>query len=227
MLAEVAHANGATPRQVALAFLVRHRAHRSGEPPRAAARLAADAVRRSWGDIMRFQIPCLHASPAVAQTVRSAYPCDPKAPTVDPTTCRCRPSARAWSARGSARGRHTYRLRRTHLYRHRRTCLGGTDGSTNWPERGPATNALMSVILFSCYVIWGRRLWRLGWGTAMDSTALQALIAEVRGTAAALAEAEKRVASATAELAQGPCAQPAQPRTPIAKRGNSGWVAAG
>jgi hypothetical protein len=31
--------------------------------------------------------------------------------------------------------------------------------------------------------------------------ALQALIAEVRGTAAALAEAEKRVASATAELA--------------------------
>jgi hypothetical protein len=34
----------------------------------------------------------------------------------------------------------------------------------------------------------------------MDSTALQALIAEVRGTAAALAEAEKRVASATAEL---------------------------
>ena len=86
---------------------------------------------------MRFQIPCLHASPAVAQTVRSAYPCDPKAPTVDPTTCRCRPSARAWSARGAARGRHTYRLRRTHLYRHRRTCLGGTDGSTNWQEQRP------------------------------------------------------------------------------------------
>jgi hypothetical protein len=62
----------------------------------------------------------------------------------------------------------------------------------------------------------------------MDSTALHALIAEVRSTAAALAEAEKRVASATAELAQqGPDAQPAQQtRTPIAKRGNSGWVAA-
>ena len=62
----------------------------------------------------------------------------------------------------------------------------------------------------------------------MDSTALQALIAEVRGTAAALAEAEKRVASATAELAQGSGVQPAQQtRVPIAKRGNSGWVAAG
>ena len=63
----------------------------------------------------------------------------------------------------------------------------------------------------------------------MDSTALQALIAEVRGTAAALAEAEQRVASATAELAQqGPGVQPAQQtRAPTAKRGNSGWVAAG
>jgi hypothetical protein len=63
----------------------------------------------------------------------------------------------------------------------------------------------------------------------MDSAALHALIAEVRGTAAALAEAEQRVASATAELAeQGPGAQPAQQtRPPIAKRGNSGWVAAG
>jgi hypothetical protein len=66
-------------------------------------------------------------------------------------------------------------------------------------------------------------------GTAMDSTALYALIAEVRGTAAALAEAEKRVASATAELAQqDPVAQPSQqPPAPIAKRGSSGWVAAG
>jgi hypothetical protein len=62
----------------------------------------------------------------------------------------------------------------------------------------------------------------------MDSTALHALIAEVRGTAAALAEAEKRVASATAELAPGSGAQPVQQtRAPIAKRGNSGWVAAG
>ena len=67
----------------------------------------------------------------------------------------------------------------------------------------------------------------------MDSTALHALIAEVRGTAAALAEAEQRVASFTAELAQqDPGAQPdakrpQQTRTPIAKRGSSGWVAAG
>ena len=36
----------------------------------------------------------------------------------------------------------------------------------------------------------------------MDSAALHALIAEVRGTTAALAEAEQRVASFTAELAQ-------------------------
>jgi hypothetical protein len=69
-------------------------------------------------------------------------------------------------------------------------------------------------------------------GTAMDSTALHALIAEVRGTAAALAEAEQRVASFTAELAQQDRAQPdAKPvqqiRGAIAKRGNSGWVPAG
>jgi hypothetical protein len=93
---------------------------------------------------------------------------------------------------------------------------------------GPASNALASGTLFLCYVIRGRRLWRLVGGTAMDSAALHALIAEVRGTAAALAEAEKRVASATAELAQGSGVQPAQQtRAPIAKRGNSGWVAAG
>jgi hypothetical protein len=47
--------------------------------------------------------------------------------------------------------------------------------------------------------------------------------------AAALAEVERRVASATAELAQhGPGAQSAQQTRPaIAKRGTSGWVAAG
>jgi ABC-type transporter Mla subunit MlaD len=67
----------------------------------------------------------------------------------------------------------------------------------------------------------------------MDSTALHALIAEVRGTAAALAEAEQRVASFTAELAQQdqtahPATAPIQ-QTPtlISKRGNSGWVPAG
>jgi hypothetical protein len=36
----------------------------------------------------------------------------------------------------------------------------------------------------------------------MDSTALHELIAEVRATTAALAEAEQRIASVTAELAQ-------------------------
>jgi hypothetical protein len=67
----------------------------------------------------------------------------------------------------------------------------------------------------------------------MDSNALHELIAEVRATAAALAEAEQRVASVTAELAQQdraaqPDAKPAQHiQGPIAKRGNSGWVAAG
>ena len=70
-------------------------------------------------------------------------------------------------------------------------------------------------------------------GTAIDSIALHALIAEVRGTAAALAEAEQRVASFTAELAQQDqtthrVTKPVQ-QTPtlISKRGNSGWVAAG
>jgi hypothetical protein len=66
----------------------------------------------------------------------------------------------------------------------------------------------------------------------MDNTALHALIAEVRGTTAALAEAEKKVASATADLAQQyrvqPDAQPTQQiRGPTDKRGNSGWVPVG
>ncbi len=63
---------------------------------------------------------------------------------------------------------------------------------------------------------WGCRSGGWVWGTAMDSTALHELIAQVRGTAAALAEAEQRVASFTAELAQQdrlaqPDAKPAQP----------------
>jgi ABC-type transporter Mla subunit MlaD len=67
----------------------------------------------------------------------------------------------------------------------------------------------------------------------MDSTALHALIAEVRGTTAALAEAEQRVASFTAELAQQDqtvhsATKPVhQTPTLISKRGSSGWVAAG
>jgi hypothetical protein len=67
----------------------------------------------------------------------------------------------------------------------------------------------------------------------MDSTALHELIAQVRSTAAELAATEQRVASFTAELAQldrgaQPDAKPAQQtRAPIAKRGSSGWMAAG
>jgi hypothetical protein len=66
----------------------------------------------------------------------------------------------------------------------------------------------------------------------MDSTALHELIAQVRSTAAELAATEQRVASFTAELAQldlgAQDAKPVQqPRTPIAKRGSSGWVPAG
>jgi uncharacterized protein YhaN len=65
----------------------------------------------------------------------------------------------------------------------------------------------------------------------MDSTAFHELIAQVRGSAAALAEAEKKVATFKAELAEQDHeldASSAQPiRTPIAKRGSSGWVPAG
>ena len=67
----------------------------------------------------------------------------------------------------------------------------------------------------------------------MDSTALQELIAQVRSTAAELAATEQRVSSFTAELAQmdrvaQQDVKPAQQnRTPIAKRGTSGWVPAG
>jgi hypothetical protein len=67
----------------------------------------------------------------------------------------------------------------------------------------------------------------------MDSAALHDLIAQVRGTTAALAEAEQKVASFTSELAQQaplarPDAKPAEPSgTRIAKRGASGWLPAG
>jgi ABC-type transporter Mla subunit MlaD len=67
----------------------------------------------------------------------------------------------------------------------------------------------------------------------MDSAALHELIAQVRGTAAALAEAEQRVASFTAELAQQDRGVQSNPnsaqqiRTRISKGGSSGWVPAG
>jgi hypothetical protein len=92
--------------------------------------------------------------------------------------------------------------------------------------------ALASVFLYlRCDS--GLPLGHLGGGTTMDSSALQELIAQVRGTTAALAEAERRVASFTAELAHQdrgpqPDAKPAQPiPTPIAKHRSSGWVPAG
>jgi hypothetical protein len=46
----------------------------------------------------------------------------------------------------------------------------------------------------------------------MDSTALHELIAQVRGAAAALAEAEQKVASFTAELEQIPVRLQHNPR---------------
>jgi hypothetical protein len=70
-------------------------------------------------------------------------------------------------------------------------------------------------------------------GATLDSTAFHELIVQVRSTAAALAEAEQKVAAFKAELAQQAHgaqldASSAQPiRTPIAKRGSSGWVPAG
>ena len=70
---------------------------------------------------------------------------------------------------------------------------------------------------------------RLGKGIEMDSTALNELIAQVRGTAATLAEAEQRVAAFTAELAQQklPDASPALLRaTPMPKRASFGWLPA-
>ena len=43
---------------------------------------------------------------------------------------------------------------------------------------------------------------RLGIGNAMDTTAFHELIAQVRGTRTALAEAEQKVTAVNAELAQ-------------------------
>ena len=84
---------------------------------------------------------------------------------------------------------------------------------------------LASDLLFLRYAIFGVAEWRLGKGIEMDSTALNELIAQVRGTAATLAEAEQRVAAFTAELAQQklPDASPALLRaTPMPKRASFG-----
>ena len=70
-------------------------------------------------------------------------------------------------------------------------------------------------------------------GIAMDSTAFHELIAQVRDTAAALAEAEQKVAAFKAELAQQEHgaqldASSALLRAvkPIPKRVSSGWLPA-
>jgi hypothetical protein len=78
--------------------------------------------------------------------------------------------------------------------------------------------------------LFGATEWRLGKGIGMDSTALNELIAQVRGTAATLAEAETGVTAFTAELAHQklPDASPAllraKPMPP--KRASFGWLPA-
>ena len=77
--------------------------------------------------------------------------------------------------------------------------------------------------------LFGAAEWRLGKGIGMDSTALDELIAQVRGTAATLAEAEQRVTAFTAELAQQklPEVSPALLRArPMPKRASFGWLPA-
>ena len=68
-------------------------------------------------------------------------------------------------------------------------------------------------------------------GIAMDSTAFHELIAQVRGTAAALAEAEQKVAAFKAELAQQEHGAQLDARSvllsavkSIPKRVSSGWL---
>jgi hypothetical protein len=66
----------------------------------------------------------------------------------------------------------------------------------------------------------------------MDSTAFQELIAQVRGTATALAEAEQKVAAVKTELSQQKRGaqvdvSPALLRPATPKPVSSGWVPAG
>jgi hypothetical protein len=65
----------------------------------------------------------------------------------------------------------------------------------------------------------------------MDSTAFHALIAQIRGTAAELAEAEQKVAAFKAELAQqehgAQCdSAPQRAIEPLPMRVSSGWLRA-
>ena len=59
----------------------------------------------------------------------------------------------------------------------------------------------------------------------MDNTALDELIAQVRGSKAALAEAEQKVAALKAEFARQEHVKPASYTAvePMPKRANSGW----
>ena len=66
----------------------------------------------------------------------------------------------------------------------------------------------------------------------MDNTALQALIAQVRESTSALAEAEQKIAAAKADLGRQDLkarldASVERSTKPIAKRDETGWVAAG
>jgi hypothetical protein len=70
--------------------------------------------------------------------------------------------------------------------------------------------------------------------TTMDSTALQELIAQVRGAKTALAETEQKVAAAKAELAQKDHGAQLDASSallknaePTPKRGGHGWQPAG
>jgi len=63
----------------------------------------------------------------------------------------------------------------------------------------------------------------------MDSTALNELIAQVRGTAATLAETERRVEAFKTELAQQKLPKPSASLlsvTPAQKRSSYGWLPA-
>ena len=71
-------------------------------------------------------------------------------------------------------------------------------------------------------------------GTAMDSTAFDELIAQIRGTATALAEAEQKVAAVKTELSQQKHAAQFDASSallkaakPSPKRGPCGWLPAG
>jgi hypothetical protein len=73
----------------------------------------------------------------------------------------------------------------------------------------------------------GSPLWRLGVGTTMDSAAFHELMAQIRGTAASLAEAEQKVAAFKVELAQQAHIHDnsalRRAVMPIPRRVNSGW----